>query len=75
MRLSDPHLIPLSRKLESGLINDHVNATFHFKPGKTYRLRIINMSGIATFGVSIDDHEMEVIEVDGVSSLKLDLSS
>lgn len=33
------------------------------------------MSGIATFGVSIDDHEMEVIEVDGVSSLKLDLSS
>ncbi|KAL7325774.1 ferroxidase fet3 [Mucor circinelloides] len=51
---------------QSGLINDHVNATFHFKPGKTYRLRIINMSGIATFGVSIDDHEMEVIEVDGV---------
>ncbi|KAF1805378.1 Cupredoxin [Mucor lusitanicus] len=51
---------------QSGLINDHVNATFHFKPGKTYRLRIINVSGIATFGVSIDDHDMQVIEVDGV---------
>lgn len=54
---------------ESGLINDHINTTFTFKPKKTYRLRLINMSGIATFKVFIDDHDMEIIEVDGVSTL------
>ncbi|KAI7904666.1 Cupredoxin [Cokeromyces recurvatus] len=51
---------------QSGLINDHVNSTITFKPGRTYRLRLINMSGIASFGISIDDHDMTVIEVDGV---------
>ncbi|KAI8970040.1 Cupredoxin [Mycotypha africana] len=51
---------------QSGLINDHINSTFHFKPGKTYRIRLINMSGLAVFKVAIDDHEMTVIEVDGV---------
>jgi iron transport multicopper oxidase len=55
--------------LESGLINDHVNTTFSFKPGKTYRLRLINMSGIALFNVYIDGHDLEVIEVDGVKYL------
>ncbi|KAI8881105.1 multicopper oxidase [Backusella circina FSU 941] len=34
--------------------------------GKTYRIRVINMSGFATFFFSIDGHEMEIIEVDGV---------
>lgn len=29
------------------------------------------MSGIATFSVYIDDHEMDVIEVDGVSELSI----
>jgi iron transport multicopper oxidase len=52
--------------LESGLINDDANTTFSFKPNKTYRLRILNIGGIATFNVYIDGHEMEVIEQDGV---------
>lgn len=56
---------PLS--LESGLINDNANVTFNFAPGKTYRLHLINMSGFATFYYSIDGHQMEIIEVDGVS--------
>jgi iron transport multicopper oxidase len=55
--------------LESGLINDHANTTFSFKRGKTYRLRLINMSGIALFNVYIDGHDLEVIEVDGVKYL------
>jgi iron transport multicopper oxidase len=56
--------------VESGLINDNANATFNFETGKTYRIRIINMSGFATFFFSIDGHEMEIIEVDGVSKYK-----
>ncbi|KAI8079499.1 multicopper oxidase-domain-containing protein [Gilbertella persicaria] len=51
---------------QSGLINDHVNSTFMFKSGKTYRLRLINMSGIAAFRVYLGGHRMQVIEVDGV---------
>lgn len=52
--------------IESGLINDHINASLVFKLDKTYRLRLINMSGIAVFGISLDGHEMDVIEIDGV---------
>ncbi|CAG8768208.1 31506_t:CDS:2, partial [Racocetra persica] len=35
---------------------------FNFVPGKRYRLRVINTS----FTFSIDDHEMDVIEVEGM---------
>lgn len=56
--------------LESGLINDNANVTFNFTPGKKYRLHLINMSGFATFFYSIDGHQMEIIEVDGVSYYK-----
>ncbi|CDH52652.1 iron transport multicopper oxidase fio1 [Lichtheimia corymbifera JMRC:FSU:9682] len=51
---------------DSGLINDNANSTFDFVPGKTYRLRLINMSGFSEFFFSIDGHNMDVIEVDGV---------
>lgn len=53
--------------LESGLINDQLNASVKFEPAKTYRFRLINMSGYVTFYFSIDGHELEIIEVDGVS--------
>ncbi|KAG9005058.1 ferroxidase fet3 [Tulasnella sp. 427] len=41
------------------------NATLPFEPGKTYRLRVINMSALAMFWFWIDGHDMQVIEVDG----------
>ncbi|KAJ3334922.1 ferroxidase fet3 [Gonapodya sp. JEL0774] len=41
------------------------NSTIPFVPGKTYRLRIINMSALAMFSVWIDGHNITVIEVDG----------
>lgn len=44
------------------------NATLHFVPGKTYRLRVINTSALAMFHFWIDGHDMRVIEVDGVCS-------
>ncbi|KAF9896925.1 hypothetical protein BX616_006493 [Lobosporangium transversale] len=51
---------------ESGLINHSTNTKFNFVPGKTYRVRIINMSALAMFHFHIDGHEMEIIEVDGI---------
>lgn len=42
-------------------------ATTPFVPGRRYRIRLINTSGIANFNVSIDNHKMLVIEADGVS--------
>ncbi|PWN46548.1 putative iron transport multicopper oxidase [Violaceomyces palustris] len=42
------------------------NATLTFEPGKTYRLRLINMSALAAFYFYISGHDMEVIEVEGV---------
>ncbi|KAL7418969.1 ferroxidase fet3 [Cryptotrichosporon argae] len=42
------------------------NATIPFVAGKTYKLRIINMSALAMFWIGIEDHDMQIIEVDGV---------
>ncbi|ORX49058.1 hypothetical protein DM01DRAFT_1338235 [Hesseltinella vesiculosa] len=53
---------------QSGLINNNVNTSFSFVPGKTYRLRFINMSGFSTFIINMDNHTMDIIEVDGVES-------
>ncbi|CAG8573960.1 4993_t:CDS:2, partial [Acaulospora morrowiae] len=40
-------------------------AKFKFESGKVYRLRIINAGVFAGFFFSIDQHELELIEVDG----------
>ncbi|KAJ2552364.1 ferroxidase fet3 [Coemansia sp. RSA 1933] len=39
-----------------------------FEPGKTYRIRLINMSALAMFHFSIEGHVMKVIEVDGFNT-------
>ncbi|KDQ13082.1 hypothetical protein BOTBODRAFT_33956 [Botryobasidium botryosum FD-172 SS1] len=46
-------------------------ATLQFTPGKTYRLRVINMSALAMFYFAIDGHTMRVIEADGVATQPL----
>jgi len=51
---------------ESGLINQMQDTKFNFVAGKTYRLRIINMSALAMFHFHIDGHEIEIIEIDGI---------
>ncbi|KAJ3270906.1 ferroxidase fet3 [Borealophlyctis nickersoniae] len=40
--------------------------TVTFETNKTYRIRVINMSGFAMFRVEIAGHTMDVIEADGV---------
>ncbi|KAF9194690.1 hypothetical protein BGZ49_003142 [Haplosporangium sp. Z 27] len=51
---------------DSGVINQMSNVTIDFVPGKTYRLRFINMAALAMFHVHIDGHSMDIIEVDGI---------
>lgn len=52
---------------QSGFMFNSVNDSLTFEPGKTYRLRLINMSGFSMFYFSIDGHDLDVIEVDGVA--------
>lgn len=42
------------------------NATLPFVPGKTYRLRVINMSALSLFYFYLSGHDMQVIEIEGV---------
>ncbi|KAF9547968.1 hypothetical protein EC957_007481 [Mortierella hygrophila] len=41
-------------------------AVLEVEQGLTYRIRIINTGSFADFKVSVDEHELEVIEADGV---------
>jgi iron transport multicopper oxidase len=47
--------------------NTWKGSVYYFQPGKRYRLRFVCMSAMALFNVWIDDHEMLVIEIDGVA--------
>jgi iron transport multicopper oxidase len=51
---------------KSGLINDAKTTTFEVKPGKTYLIRIINVSALAAQFIHFDGHEMTIVAVDGV---------
>ncbi|EIW71885.1 multi-copper oxidase, partial [Tremella mesenterica DSM 1558] len=42
------------------------NASIEFVPGRKYRIRVINMSALAMFYLSMNGHEMSIIEMDGV---------
>ncbi|KAJ2016221.1 ferroxidase fet3 [Coemansia sp. S680] len=48
------------------LFNGHpTTPTLKFKPGKTYRFRILNMSTTEWFQFNLPGHQMRVIEADG----------
>ncbi|CAG8524950.1 6917_t:CDS:2 [Ambispora gerdemannii] len=47
-------------------ISNHSLSRFVFQQGKKYRIRIINMSADDHFNFSIDEHLLDVIEIDGV---------
>ena len=51
---------------DSAIVNDNATTSFSVTPGKTYMVRIINISNLASFLVKFDHHEMTIIEVDGV---------
>ncbi|EDO17475.1 hypothetical protein Kpol_1058p12 [Vanderwaltozyma polyspora DSM 70294] len=54
---------PIPRNI---LFNNTVNATLHFEPGKTYLMRFINQGLFVSQYISLEDHSMTVVEVDGV---------
>ena len=54
----------------SALFNEAQNIKFSITPGKTYFVRIISMAAFAATYVHFDQHEMTIIEVDGVYTEK-----
>ncbi|KAI8376300.1 Cupredoxin [Radiomyces spectabilis] len=60
---------------ESGFMMHSVNSSLNFVPGKTYRLRLINMSGFSMFYFSIDGHDLDIIEVDGIETKRKTVKS
>ena len=50
----------------SALFNDAQNIQFAITPGKTYFVRIISMAAFAATYVSFDQHQMTIIETDGI---------
>ncbi|CDK28393.1 unnamed protein product [Kuraishia capsulata CBS 1993] len=51
---------------QNALMNDSKNVTFNVEPEKTYLLRFINMGIMVSQWVYLEDHEFEIVEVDGV---------
>ncbi|KAJ3406570.1 ferroxidase fet3 [Chytridiales sp. JEL 0842] len=62
---------------DAALINHKKDGdeVFTFVPGKTYRIRLICMTALATFRFWIDGHDFQVIEVDGVDTQPLTVGS
>ncbi|GCF01582.1 ferroxidase fet3 [Zygosaccharomyces mellis] len=48
------------------LFNNTLNDTLDFKPGETYLLRFINSGLFVSQYISIESHDMVIVEVDGV---------
>lgn len=51
---------------DSNLINDTQNLQIPVRPNEKYLVRIANIGGFMGQYVSIEDHEMTIVEVDGV---------
>ncbi|KAJ3269873.1 ferroxidase fet3 [Terramyces sp. JEL0728] len=49
------------------VINDAPNQVFAVKPGQKYRFRVIAMATFASMKFWIDNHNLTIVEVDGVS--------
>ncbi|CAG8611147.1 33753_t:CDS:10, partial [Racocetra persica] len=64
-----------SKALEGSTCDpNNMPAIYTVKKGKRYRFRIINMSAEAFYWFSIDQHMLQVIEVDGVSTKASNIS-
>lgn len=50
----------------SALFNDAQNIALNVLPGKTYFLRTVNMAAFSQFYLQFDQHQLTIIEIDGV---------
>lgn len=48
------------------LFNDTRNNTWNVEPNKTYFVRIVNVGGFVSQYLYMEDHEFEIVEVDGI---------
>ncbi|KAJ1855124.1 ferroxidase fet3 [Coemansia sp. RSA 1822] len=48
--------------------NANLTGPIDFVAGNTYRIRLVSMSSFPLFEFTIDDHELQIIEVDGVAT-------
>ena len=51
---------------DSAIVNDNLTTSFNITPGKSYMIRMVNMANFASFFVTFAQHEMTIVEVDGV---------
>ena len=51
---------------KAALLNDTQNLTISVQPGKTYKLRIVNMAAFAPQYLWFEGHTMSIVEVDGI---------
>lgn len=51
---------------QNTLFNDTRNNTWKVEPNKTYFVRIVNVGGFVSQYLYMEDHDFEVVEVDGV---------
>ncbi|KAE9972658.1 hypothetical protein EG328_004858 [Venturia inaequalis] len=51
---------------DSFLINDGKDANYLVQPGKSYFFRILNIGAFPSFFFSIEDHDFQIVEIDGV---------
>jgi iron transport multicopper oxidase len=55
---------------KAGLVNEAnnkvSNTTLKFVPGKKYKIRVINMSALASVILAFESHTMKVVEIDGL---------
>ncbi|KAJ5527091.1 hypothetical protein N7513_011250 [Penicillium frequentans] len=51
---------------QSFLFNDTLNSSLPVQPGKTYLLRLINISAFVAQYFYIEDHSFKIVEIDGV---------
>lgn len=52
--------------IQSTLFNDTRNVTFEVKSNTTYFLRIANVAGFVSQSLIFEDHDLTIVEVDGV---------
>ncbi|KAI0782838.1 laccase [Abortiporus biennis] len=71
-KLADAHLINGKGRAKGG---DHPLSVFNVEKGKRYRMRLINMSCEPNYVFSIDNHNMTIIEADGVNTQQLTVDS
>ncbi|KAK8847393.1 hypothetical protein IAR55_005251 [Kwoniella newhampshirensis] len=63
--VKDGQYYPSPEDVASGASTND-NLIIPFEAGKKYKIRVINMSALAMFFLAIDQHDIKIIEVDGV---------